>query len=201
MAKNTKSTKAQQAKAKKPKAKQQADNVVPMEQPQSALHAKVIATMAEGAAWHAKLHPLAIECMEHGEKTGDLRPLLAFQTHLPKSSRKLEFARWVQALGPVEWGKVDKVTGNCDGIHKAAKGSKHDKAWNLKAARKTPFYNAEEAVKPAGLIDAVKQLMAQNAKYEKLIADPKLPRKDGLTDEQLAAQIAVNKRMIAASAA
>lgn len=171
------------------------------EPPTSALEKRVISYM-EGIAQATttQLHALAVECMEHASKHKDLRPLLAMQNHMPKSLRKLEFARWVQAFGPVEWGKKD-AKDNLEGIKMAKEGSKHFKEWNIAGAQAVAFYDAKEADKPKGIIDAVKQLMSQNKTYEKLLADPSIPRKDGVTDEQLQQQIARNNKMIAASAA
>ena len=86
----------------------------------------------------------------------------------------------------------------CDGIKLAKDGSKHFKPWNIAGATAVPFYETPEAVKPSGITDAIKQLMSQNTKYEKLLADPSLPRKEGVDDEHLRKQIATNKAMIAA---
>jgi hypothetical protein len=171
------------------------------EPPQSALHAKVVAfwgKLRDDLTTNA--HNLAVECMLKASTDGDLRPLLAYQQAMPNSTRKLAFAAWCVAFGPIDWGKKDDKD-NMTSIKKAGAGSKNQKDWNVAGCEAITFYDVKEAEKPKGIMDAVKQLISQNATYEKMLADPTgIVRKDGVTDEQLHAAIERNKRMIAASA-
>jgi len=165
-------------------------SVPPSEPPQSKLHAKVLAHMDSiRSATTTELHALACECIEHAATFRDLRPLLAFQNAMPKSLRKVAFAAWVQAMGPVDWAKRDKDD-NCTGIKLAVQGSKNDKDWNIEGARKVSFFDVQEAVKPKGINDTLKMLMAKRKGYEEMIADKDILRKDGVTDEALIAEIA-----------
>lgn len=194
---------------------EEATNVVPLnavqaggsEPPQSALHAKVIAYCDSIRKLTTDdLHSLAVECLKHGAPaehggTGDLRPLWALQNNLPNSLRKLALANWAVAFAPIAWGKKD-AKDNMTACHYAKAGAKnYGQPWRLDDASKVAFFDAPEAEKARGITDIVKQLMSQNSGYEKLLSDPSIKRKDGVTDEKLHAAIALNKKLIAASAA
>lgn len=177
------------------------------EPPQSALHAKVLAYCDSIRKLTTDdLHAIAIECLNHGSPTdmggtGDLRPLLALQQGLPNSLRKLALANWAVAFAPITWGKKDDKD-NMTACHYAKAGAKnYGQSWRLDDAAKVAFFDAPEAEKAKGISDVVKMLMSQNTSYEKLLADPSLKRKDDVTDEKLIAAIALNKKLIAASAA
>ncbi len=165
-------------------------SVPPSEPPQSALHARVI-TYMDGIreATTTKLHELAIECLEHGKDTGDVRPLLAMQNHMPKSLRKVAFAAWALSFAPLDWGKRDKQD-NCDNLKVAKEGSKNFKPWNIEGAKAVAFYDVQEATKPKGIRETLKLLMSTRDGYQKMLDDPKILRKDGLTDEAISKEIA-----------
>jgi len=154
------------------------------------------------------VHALAMRALAHAfgdgkanPGCGDLTPLLRLQNVMPKSMRKLEFAKWAQAYAPIDWGKVDPATTSCADIKKAKEGTKHFKVFDYAATDNTRFYEAGEVVKPKGIIDAVKQLMTQRANYVKMLADPSITRKPGVTDEAIEQEIAIIDVMTKAVAA
>lgn len=175
----------------------------PSDPPQSKLHAKVIAYCDRiREATTTELHALAVECLKHGAPValgghGDLRPLLALQNNAPKSLRIVALATWAVAFAPIVWGKRD-AQDRCDGIKQAKEGDKGFKEWNLADAEKTPFYEAKEKVtKATEFLDIIKKLEADNKAIDKCLADTKIIRKNGETDEQLMAKKVSNIEDIA----
>ena len=187
------------------KAVEPVTNVVTMDQPQSKLHAEVLAYCDSIRKLTTDdLHALAVRCLTHAAPQehgghGDTRPLVALQNGLPNSLRKLALANWARDFAPLVWGKKD-AKDNLDGCKHAKQGDKqHGKPWRLEDAAKVAFFDAPEVEKPKGIMDAIKQLQSQNTTYEKMLADPSILRKDGVTDEGLKAAIAMNNSMIAAA--
>jgi len=162
------------------------------------------ATVLKARAFWAKhknigpeAHALAVEFLEHAQKHGDFRALLAFQNEMPRVFRKVEFAAWVARYAPVTWGKRDKDD-NCDGIKMAKEGEKGFKPFNVTDAKANPFYLTPEAEKTFKLPDWAKIIQSKIKAIDKALGDTSIKRENNETDEQLRAQKADGEAALAA---
>lgn len=155
----------------------------------SALNAEIDSICKALADSTLKLHVIAVKALRHFSQHGDTGPLVRLQNGLPKSIRKLALAQWAAKYSPIVWGKKD-AKDNCDGATKAKPGSKGDKPFDIDGADANPFYDVPEAEKPKGLVDLVKLLTQQITASGKLLADPSIPRKGNISDDEIRADIA-----------
>lgn len=138
---------------------------------------------------------LGLLCLEHFQVHGDTGPILRFHNGAPKALRN-PIRAWVCNHAPVKFENYNSTTKEYGNATKAEEGSKFYRPFDLEAAKNNPFYDASGDPKPAKLPDALQAMKNQVKKLRKMLTG-EVTREDGITDEEIKAEIAKDEKIIA----